>query len=129
MESNIGQNASQELATGSQCSAGKVSWRDKPAATVLSKVFAWASLVLSFSGLILYCSVSGKGVGEVFKYIIGAWTGIVVLPLGILGRICSKDRIIKWIAIGGIVLGAIVLLLAIASLINLIAAENNSGYR
>ena len=126
MESNVNSNASQATAAGGQPVVEKVSWKDKPIALVLSKVFAWASLALSLIGLTLYGSVSGKGIGEVFKYIIGAWTGIIGIPLGITGKILSKDKAIKWIAIGGIVLGAFVLVLGIGSLINGIGS---SSYR
>lgn len=85
-------------------------------------------LVISFIGLVLYFAVDGKGIGIAYKYIIAAWSGCLGVLFGVPGIVCSKDKTVKLIAIGCTAVASLLILLAIASVLNLKAEMENDRY-
>lgn len=118
----------QSLSVENQGTAGKDTWRDKPTVSILAKVFGIAALAVSVIGLVLYCAVDGKGIGIVYKYIIAAWSGCLGVLLGVPGIICSKGKTVKLITIGSTALAALLILLSIASVLNMMVDEENGSY-
>ena len=125
MDSKTIQDETPSSATGTRAAAQKVTWREKPLVAILSKVFTAAVLVISFIGLV---AVDGKGIGIAYKYIIAAWSGCLGVLFGVPGIVCSRDKTVKLIAIGCTAVASLLILLAIASVLNLKAEMENDRY-
>ena len=128
MDSKTIQDETPSSATGTRAAAQKVTWRDKPLVAILSKVFTAAVLVISSIGLVLYFAVDGKGIGIAYKYVIAAWGGCLGVLFGVPGIVCSKNKTVKLIAIGCTAVASLLILLAIASVLNMTADEENGRY-
>ena len=128
MDSKTIQEETPSSAAGTRAAAQKVTWRDKPLVAILSKVSTSAALVISFIGLVLYFAVDGKGMGLAYKYAIATWCGGLGVLFGVPGIVCSKDKTVRLIATGCTASAFFLILLGIASVLNLKADEENGRY-
>ena len=84
---------------------------------MVGRVLSWGAVACSVCGLALWSVISGN---IYLKAAVGLWFGVGSLLFAVVGGVMRrKDKIDKWVALGGGLIGLLTLMLAIGTACNI----------